>query len=77
MAEHRGDEEGHGFDPIALTLAIWLGMIVGVTGLIRVSQDAAAQTALAQAAAGQSVAGTAKAMEPAGLFNPRLMAFGG
>jgi len=35
-------------DPIALTLALWLGLVVGVTGLIRLSENAAANAACMQ-----------------------------
>jgi len=28
-------------DPVALTLALWLGLIVAVTGLVRLSENAA------------------------------------
>ena len=50
-----------------------LGVIAAATGLVQMSQDAAARTALAQAAA----ASVAPPLEPDPLFNPRLMAFGG
>jgi len=36
-------------DPIALTLALWLGLVVGVTGLIRLSENAAANAGRMQA----------------------------
>ena len=49
----RERDEPEPMDPIALTLAVWLGMIVGVTGLIRMSEHAAAQAALAQAGLAQ------------------------
>ena len=35
--------EDSGFDPVALTLAVWLGSIVCVTGLIRLTEDASAR----------------------------------
>ena len=35
-------------DPVALTLAVWLGLVVGVTGLIRLSENAAANAARMQ-----------------------------
>jgi hypothetical protein len=35
-------------DPIALSLALWLGLVVGVTGLMRLSETAAANAARAQ-----------------------------
>jgi len=35
-------------DPIALTLALWLGLVVGVTGLMRLSDNAAANAARTQ-----------------------------
>lgn len=36
-------EEAAPFDPIALTLAIWLGLIATATGMVRMSENAAAQ----------------------------------
>ncbi len=45
----QGDPNTDAMDPIALTLAVWLGVIVGVTGLVRLSENAAAQSALSQA----------------------------
>ena len=87
MSRHHGNEDGQGLDPIALTLAVWLGVITGTTGLIRMSHDAAAQTELAQAASqaqanrsGLQENGKAPVLqtaEPAGLFDPRMIAFGG
>jgi hypothetical protein len=47
-AKKRAASEAAPLDPIALTLALWLGMIVGVTGLIRLSESAAANAARAQ-----------------------------
>ncbi len=32
-------------DPVALTLAIWLGVIAGVTGLVRLSEQPSGQEA--------------------------------
>lgn len=67
------EETPAGLDPIALTLALWLGVVVGATGLLRLAQDAADQAALAQA--GQT--GTNHPADEMSPFNPRLMAFGG
>lgn len=36
-------EQAAPFDPIALTLAIWLGLIATVTGMVRMTENAAAQ----------------------------------
>jgi hypothetical protein len=38
----RTERETASVDPIALTLALWLGLVVGVTGLMRLSENAAA-----------------------------------
>jgi len=38
----RAESEAAPVDPIALTLALWLGVMVAVTGLIRLSEQAAA-----------------------------------
>ena len=61
-------------DPVALTLAVWLGLIVGVTGLIRMSENAAAQAAIAQAGGRPEAQQSVDAGDP---FSARLMAFGG
>jgi len=42
----QAEAEAAPLDPIALTLALWLGLVVGVTGLIRLSENAAANAAL-------------------------------
>ena len=44
-------EEDVRLDPIALSLAIWLGLVVAATGFVRVMQDAVAQARIAQDAA--------------------------
>jgi hypothetical protein len=63
-------------DPIALTLAVWLGVVASVTGLVRLGQDAADQAAITQAIA--EGGGTPAEAEPdTSPFSPRLMAFGG
>ena len=46
----QNDDAAIPLDPVPLTLAVWLGVIVCVTGVLRVSEDAAAQSAQAQAA---------------------------
>jgi len=55
-------------DPIALTLALWLGLMVAVTGLIRLSENAAANAARIQQdqqrAAGMMVRPTATLLSP-------------
>lgn len=62
-----------GFDPIALTLAIWLGLVACVVGVARLSEAAASQAALAQSAAQSDVqAGPGTAP-----MSGRMMAFGG
>ena len=49
---HRGPSQGTGndapLDPVALTLAIWLGVVAGVTGLTRLSSQAETQANLAR-----------------------------
>ena len=42
------EDEAAPLDPVALTLAVWLGLIACVTGVIRLSDNAAAQAALAR-----------------------------
>ena len=37
----RAESETAKLDPVALTLALWLGLVVGVTGLMRLSETAA------------------------------------
>ncbi len=44
-------EPAGSFDPVALTLALWLALMVGVGGLVRLSEEASANMALAEAAA--------------------------
>ena len=61
-------------DPVALTLALWLGLMVGVAGISRVSQEAASQAALDEAA---GKPGFALTMDDAQLLAARTMAFGG
>ena len=61
-------------DPVALTLALWLGLVVGVAGIDRVSQEAASQAALDEAVGKPHFALT---MDDAQLFATRAMAFGG
>lgn len=36
-------EEAAPMDPVALTLALWLGLVAGVTGLVRMSENVAVQ----------------------------------
>jgi len=47
-SKKRAEAETAPLDPIALTLALWLGLVVGVTGLIRLSETAAANAARMQ-----------------------------
>ena len=78
MERDRNADEGQPLDPIALTLAVWLGVIAGATGLVHMAQDAAARTALAQAVNAPTASELAqRPQEPSPLFNTRLMAFGG
>ena len=51
-----------GFDPVALTLAVWLGLIVSVTGMTRLSDAAQAQ---AQAEAARAGAGAKRVLADA------------
>ena len=60
--------------PIALTLAVWLGLIVSVTGLTRLSQNAAAQAALAQAANRTGISQPSDDPHPIAM---QVLAFGG
>ena len=55
--EHRRDDqtdEAEPLNPISLTLALWLGLIVGVTGVTRFVQHAANNAANTQALAAPS-----------------------
>jgi len=47
-SRRHAETEAAPLDPIALTLALWLGLVVGVTGLIRLSESAAANAARTQ-----------------------------
>ena len=49
MRKREEREEAAPLDPVALTLAIWLGCVVGVSGLVRLSEEASAQAALDEA----------------------------
>ena len=42
-------DEATGLDPVAITLAIWLGLVTLVTGMVRLSEAASIQAAHAQA----------------------------
>ena len=66
-------DEAEPMDPIALTLAVWLGLIVSVTGLVRLSENAAANAALAQAASHTDMSNALDDRPVAA----RVMAFGG
>ena len=46
----RSNEDAR-LDPIALSLAIWLALVVAATGFLRVVQDAVVQARIAQDAA--------------------------
>ncbi len=70
------DEQGT-LDPIALTLALWLGLVVGVSGLLRMANDAASDAAIAEAVAQNSPSTAGRTATDTSPFNPRLMAFGG
>ncbi len=55
-----GQEQGQrppGLDPIALTLALWLGLVAGVSGLDRLRKEASAQAALRPPAAIPAIEG--------------------
>ena len=67
-------DEPQPMDPIALTLAVWLGIIVSVTGLMRLSQEAAVQAALAQPTTQTDLAQSQDETRPLPL---RMIAFGG
>ncbi|HYZ61645.1 MAG TPA: hypothetical protein VE650_04265 [Acetobacteraceae bacterium] len=56
------ENEAAPLDPVALTLALWLGIVVAVTGLIRLSETAAANAARAA----QEQRGAAFVMRPLG-----------
>ena len=74
MQDRERSEVAGSLDPVALTLAVWLGLVAGVGGLIRLSEDAALQVALAEAAGDGKAAALVEAPSP---FSPRLLAIGG
>jgi hypothetical protein len=47
-SKKREETQAAPLDPIALTLALWLGLVVGVTALIRLSENANAARQQAQ-----------------------------
>ncbi len=53
------------FDPIALSLAVWLGLMVGALGLQRMSDEAAARQAAQQATAEPSASTHVRPAHPA------------
>ena len=70
----RNTNETQPIDPIALTLAVWLGLVVSVTGLMRLSENAANQAALAEMS---MPSGMAAASEESRSIDVRVIAFGG
>lgn len=58
----RAEAEAAPLDPVALTLAVWLGVMVAVTGLIRLSESAAT----ARASAGLQTQHASYAVRPIG-----------
>ena len=48
MRQREPETKTSAFDPIALSLALWLGLMVGALGLQRMSEEAAAQKAAQQ-----------------------------
>ena len=68
-----GQVEARPLNPIALSLAIWLAFVVGVTGLTRLQQEASAQAALDEAAGKPAPSLTT---DDAQLFAARTMALG-
>ncbi len=70
-APNKETKEPGPLDAIALTLAIWLGVVVCMTGLSRLTQEAAIQAALAEAAEPPGVP------DRTAVLNPVAMAFGG
>jgi len=72
--DHRdGDNEVKALDPIALTLAVWLGLVTCTMGLVKLADDAAAQATIARLADPRQDS-PEQDTQP---FSPRLMAFGG
>lgn len=68
-------EEDARLDPVALSLAIWLGLVVAATGFMRVTQDAVAQARAAQdaARAAGKVVQAPQAMPVAGMLPGTFM----
>lgn len=66
-------EPAGSIDPVALTLALWLALMVGVGGLVRLSEEASANMTLAE------VAGHGQTMESVDMspFSARSLATGG
>ena len=71
-SDRREADDAQPLDPIALTLAVWLGVIVIVTGLVRMSENASMQASLAQAAGRPGVAA-----DDIGPLSARMIAIGG
>lgn len=67
---HDQKQQPASLDPIALTLALWLGVVAGVSGLDRLRKEAAAQAALRPPAATPVIEGGQAPGE-------RTIAFGG
>ena len=63
-------ERAEQLDPVALTLAIWLGCMVCISGLIRLSEAASAQ-AMLEEASGRDATGVA--WEGGQMFSPRSL----
>ena len=61
-------------DPVALTLALWLGLVVGVAGVPRISEQAAARAARDEAAGRPSLVST---VDDVPWATARALAFGG
>lgn len=71
---NRSEENAAPLDLVALTLALWLGVMVAVTGLVRLAESAAANARMAQLQRGaQPQAGLV--VRPAAL--PYAAAYGG
>ena len=64
--------ESQPMDPVALTLALWLGLVASVVGLTRASEDAARQATLNQLWGKPAV----NELTDINYINPQMVGFG-
>ncbi len=78
MQDRHSHRDPQPMEPIALTLAVWLGLIVCVTGVIHMADRAAADAVMAQNAQAirPAIIEAAQATEAMRATQLRLIAFG-